>query len=81
MSLLILFQGGTQGTPSQPPTPPVVFIPPDFLPHGLAAIGPGADGAIGASAGAADVGPGASTHTGDGAGTGIIGPGGTTTIQ
>lgn len=77
MSLLLLFQGGVQV--SIPPPPPPVAL--GFLPHGTAAVGPGASLALSEPGAVETVGPGASTHHGGGAGTAIVGPGGTTTIQ
>lgn len=80
MSLLLLFQGGTQADiPPPPPPPPVLAL--DFLPHGTAAVGPGASLALSEPGAVGTVNAGASTHIGDGAGIAIVGPGGTTTIQ
>jgi hypothetical protein len=79
MSLLLLFQGGGAGVDIPPPVvPDVVALA--FLPHGTAAVGPGAHLAIGPDGGVAFVQGAPSTEIGGGH-TAIVGTGAKTTIQ
>ena len=60
MSLLLLFQGGTQGA-AAPPAPPPTVVALAFLPHGEATIAPAASTHTAEAAGVVTIGPGGTT--------------------